>query len=155
MTKVGVGGRAPTISTASRRQADLLVRLAQRGRGEVGVLGVAAAARERDLAGVALEVVAALGEDELQLARRVEVERGEHGGLGAAVDVDRQRGLGRQQRAAQLLGECGPGPQASSTRSSKMTSPSSVRWTGHLAAITLQLLDLLLGEVGGHPHARA
>ena len=85
---------------------------------------------------MALEVVAALGEDEMQLARRVEVERGEDGRLGAAVDVDRQGRLGRQQRAAQLLGQCGPGPQASSTRSSKKTSPSSVRWTGHLAAIT-------------------
>ena len=61
---------------------------------------------------------------------------GEDGGLGAAVDVDVARGLGREQRAAQLLGECGPGPQASSTRSSNRTSPSSVRWTGHLAAIT-------------------
>ena len=118
------------------RQPDLLVRLAQRGGGEVGVLGVAAAAGERDLAGVALEVVAALGEDGVQLAGLVEVERGEHGGLGAAVDVDGQRGLGREQRAAQLLRECGPGPQTSSTRSSNRTSPSSVRWTGHLAAIT-------------------
>ena len=45
------------------RQPDLLVRLAQGGGGEVGVLGVAAPAGERDLAGVALEVVAALGED--------------------------------------------------------------------------------------------
>ena len=136
MTKVGVGGSAPTISTAVGRQADLLVRLAQGGRGEVGVLGVAAAARERDLARVALEVVAALGEDEMRLARGVDVQRGEDRGLGAAVDVDRQRGLGRQQRAAQLLGQCRPGPQASSTRSSKKTSPSSVRWTGHFAAIT-------------------
>ena len=112
------------------------MRLAQRGRGQVGVLGVAAAARERDLAGVALEVLAALGEDRVQLARGIEVERSEDRGLGAAVDVDRERSLGRQQRAAQLLGECGPGPQASSTRSSKKTSPSSVRWTGHFAAIT-------------------
>ena len=118
------------------RQADLLVRLAQRGGGEVGVLGVAAAAGERDLAGVALEVVAALGEDEMRLAALVEVERGEDGGLGAAVDVDGQRGVGREQRAAELLRECGPGPQTSSTCSSNRTSPSSVRWTGHLAAIT-------------------
>ena len=85
---------------------------------------------------MALEVVAALGEDEMELARLVEVQRGEDGGLSAAVDVDRQRGLGRQQRASQSFGQCGPGPQASSTRSSKKTSPSSVRWTGHLAAIT-------------------
>ena len=112
------------------------MRLAQGGGGEVGVLGVAAAAGERDLAGVALEVVAALGEDEMRLAVLVEVERGEDGGLGAAVDVDGQRGVGREQRAAELLRECGPGPQASSTRSSNRTSPSSVRCTGHLAAIT-------------------
>ena len=112
------------------------MRLAQGGRGEVGVPGVAAAAGEGDLARVALEVVTALGEDEMQLAGRIEVERSEDGGLGSPVDVDRQRGLGRQQRPPQLLGQCGPGPQASSTRSSNRTSPSSVRWTGHLAAIT-------------------
>ena len=85
---------------------------------------------------MALEVVAALREDEMEVARGVEIQRSEDRGLGAAVDVDRQRGLGRQQRAAQVLGQCGSGPQASSTRSSKKTSPSSVRWTGHLAAIT-------------------
>ena len=118
------------------RQPDLLVGLAQRGRGQVGVLGVAPPTRERDLAGVALEVVAALGEDGVELTVLVEVERGEDGGLGAAVDVDGQRGVRREQGAAQLLREFRPGPQASSTRSSNRTSPSSVRWTGHLAAIT-------------------
>ena len=85
---------------------------------------------------MALEVVAALGEDGVQLAVLVEVERGEDGGLGAAVDVDGQRGVRREQGAAELLRECGPGPQAISTRSSNRTSPSSVRCTGHLAAIT-------------------
>ena len=85
---------------------------------------------------MALEVVAPLREDDVQLTGGVDVERGEDRGLGAAVDVDRERDLGREQGAPQLLGECGPGPQASSTRSSKKTSPSSVRWTGHLAAIT-------------------
>ena len=112
------------------------MRLAQRGRREVRVLGVAAAAGERDLARVALEVVAALGEDGVELAALVEVERGEDGGLGAAVDVDGQRRFRREQGAAELLRECGPGPQASSTRSSNTTSPSSVRCTGHLFAIT-------------------
>ena len=129
-------GQRPDDLDRVGRQPDLLVRLAQRGGGEVGVLGVAAPAGERDLAGVALEVVAALGEDEMRLALLVEVERGENGGLGTAVDVDGQRGVGREQRAAQLLRECGPIPQASSTRSSNTTSPSSVRWTGHLAAMT-------------------
>ena len=108
-------------------EPDFLVRLAQRRGGEVGVLGVAASAGERDLAGVAAEVVAALGEDRVQLAVLVEVERGEDGGLGAAVDVDGQRRFRREQRAAELLREYGPGPQASSTRSSNTTSPSSVR----------------------------
>jgi hypothetical protein len=41
----------------------------------------------------------------VQLAVLVDVERGEDGGLGAAVDVDGQRGLRRQQRAAELLRE--------------------------------------------------
>ena len=118
------------------RQPDLLVRLAQRGRREVRVLGVAAATGERDLTRVALEVVAALGEDEMRFAVLVEVERGEDGGLGAAVDVDGQRGIGREKCAAELLRECGPGPQTSSTCSSNRTSPSSVRCTGHLAAMT-------------------
>ena len=118
------------------REPDLLVRLAQGRRRQVGVARVAPAAGERDLARVALEVVAALGEDEVRLAVLVEVERGQDGGLGPAVDVDGQRGLRREQCAAELLRECGPGPQASSTCSSNRTSPSSVRCTGHFAAMT-------------------
>ena len=131
----GRGGQGADDLDGIRRQPDLLVRLAQGGGGQVGVLGVAPPAGERDLAGVALEVVAAFGEDRVQLAVLVDVERRQDGGLGTAVDVDGQRRLRREQRAAELLRECGPGPQTSSTRSSNSTSPSSVRWTGHLAAI--------------------
>jgi hypothetical protein len=63
-------------------QADLLLRLAQGGGGEVGVLLVAAAAGEGDLAGVAAQVGAALGEDEARL-------------LGPAVERQQDRGVGQ------------------------------------------------------------
>ena len=50
------------------RQADLLLGLAQRGQAQVGLVVVLAAAGERDLAGVAAQVVAAAGEDGVQRA---------------------------------------------------------------------------------------
>ena len=149
---------------------------------------------------MAAQVVAPAGEDGVQLGA-VEVERDEHGGVGAAVDVElgsrrrqarssasaRRSGgastsalLARDQRTtaldalkagfpvtvhvnatraveleegdgeraaeelrragAMVEEEQGPrgrlGELTRSTRSSNMTSPSSVRWTGHLAAIT-------------------
>jgi hypothetical protein len=58
-----------------RVEADLLLGLAQSGRAEVGVAGVAAAARKRDLTGVAAQVGAALGEDEAGLIVRPAEER--------------------------------------------------------------------------------
>ena len=136
MTNVGVGGSAPTISTASggspisscASRSAVAVRSASSGSRRPPGNEISPAWRLRSSR--------RLVKTSVQLAGGVEVERRQHRGLGAAVDVDRQRGLGREQRAAQLLGECGPGPQTSSTRSSNRTSPSSVRWTGHLAAIT-------------------
>ena len=105
MAIVGVGCSAPTSSTARARQADLLLGLAQRGQPQVGLVVVLAPAGERDLAGVAAQVVAAAGEDGVQLAAG-DVERDEHGGVDAAVDVER-RGLpgveeDRAQRAREL-----------------------------------------------------
>ena len=115
-----------------RRQADLLVGLAQGGLDQ-RLAGIAAAARERDLARVAPEIVAALGEHGVQSLAGVDEQRHEHGGVrAAAMDLDRQRLLGRQERGAQIVAQA----QLSSTRSSNATSPSSVRCTGHLAAIT-------------------
>jgi hypothetical protein len=72
-----------------RVEADLLLRLAQRRRRQVGVAVVAAAAGERDLAGVAAQIRAALGEDQAGL-------------LGPAVDRQQDRRLGA---AAAVLGE--------------------------------------------------
>jgi hypothetical protein len=74
-----------------RRQADLLLGLAQRRQPQVGLVVVLAAAGEGDLARVAPQVVATAGEDRVQLAAGG-VEGDEHGGVDAAVDVER-RGL--------------------------------------------------------------
>ena len=84
MTKVEVGGRAPTSSTARRVQPDLLLGLAQRGRREVGVAVVLAPAGEGDLAGVAAQVGAALGEDQARVLGPA-VERQQHRGVGVAA----------------------------------------------------------------------
>ena len=127
--------RAEQVDGAGR-QADLLVRLAQGGRAQVRVLVIAAAAGERDLAGVAAEVRAALGEDGVQCAGGVEVEGDEDGGLLGAGDGDPRRRLRLQEGGVQRGRELRARRQVSSTRSSKKTSPSSVRCTGHLAAIT-------------------
>ena len=131
MTNVGVGGSAPSDVDLGGRQPDLLVRLAQR-RVEQRLVRVAAAAGERDLAGMAAQVVAAAGEDRVQRAARILEQRHEDGRVLAAVHVHR-RGLVRLEEHG---GELSGGAQASSTRSSNATSPSSVRCTGHLAAIT-------------------
>jgi hypothetical protein len=85
----------------ARRQGDLLLGLAQRGGDQIGVVGVAAAARERDLAGVAAEVCAALGEDQPRAVGPA-VERQQDGGVGLAADLDRPRLLGREQELGQV-----------------------------------------------------
>jgi hypothetical protein len=79
-----------------RVEADLLLGLAQRGGGEVGVALVLAAAGEGDLAGVAAQVGAALGEDQPRLVRPAE-ERQQHGGVGPPPGLHLQRLLGREQ----------------------------------------------------------
>ena len=102
MTKVEAGGRAPLTLDVAGGQGDLLLGLAQRGGDQVGVVGVAAAAGERDLAGMAAEVGAALGEDQPRAVGPA-VERQQDGGVGVAADLDRPRLLGREQE----LGEVG------------------------------------------------
>ena len=77
-----MGCSAPTISTASLGQPDLLLRLAQRGGAEVGLALVVASARERDLARVPAQIVVALGEHRVQPAA-LEIQRHQHGGVGA------------------------------------------------------------------------
>ena len=129
-----------------RRQADLLVRLAQRG--------VDAAPRRASRRPPGNEISPAWRRRSWR--RRVKtacsaavvLEDGhEHGGVAAAVHVHGQRLVAAPSRtAASSLG----GAQASSTRSSNMTSPSSVRWTGHLAAITCSCSICSSSRCGGH-----
>ena len=124
------------------RQPDLLVRLAQRGLDEL-LAGVAPPARERDLARVAAEVVPAAGEDGVQAV--VLEHRHQHGRLLAAVHLHGHGLVGRHQGGGELVGDA----QASSTRSWNMTSPSSVRCTGHLAAITFSRSICSSSRCGG------
>jgi hypothetical protein len=65
--------------------------LTQSRRTQVGILGILATARERDLAWMAPEVLAPAGQDDRRLAVGVEEQRDEHGRVGAAVDVERGR----------------------------------------------------------------
>src|SRR6185312_8088872 len=114
-------------------EADLLLRLAQ-------VLArVLTAAGERDLARVPAHVAGPAGQDRVEVPV-VEVEVDEDRGVGAAVDVEAHRLLGIEQngaeRAGEVLARAQEGARARrSTRSSNMTSPSSVRCTGHFAAM--------------------
>jgi hypothetical protein len=84
------------------------VGLAQGGRREVGVLRVAPAAGERDLARVAAQVVAPAGQHDRRLAVGVQEQGHEHGGVGTAVDFERGGLDGVQQDplqpAAQVSG---------------------------------------------------
>ncbi|HEU5141826.1 MAG TPA: hypothetical protein VFU04_01590 [Solirubrobacterales bacterium] len=61
-------------------KADLLLRLAQRGGGEIGIAFVAATAGKGDLAGVTAQVGPPLGEDEARLVGPA-VEGEEDGGV--------------------------------------------------------------------------
>src|SRR5690606_17172252 len=120
-------------------QADLLLGLAQGGDAQVGLVVVLAPAGERDLAGVAAQVVAPAREDRVQ-APVGAVQRHEHGRVDAAVDVQGGRLGGVEQAGGELCGEVAQAvSSAVSTRSLNMTSPSSVRWIGHFAAITRSL----------------
>ena len=85
---------------------------------------------------MAAQVGAALREDEVRGAGGVDVERNQHGGAARAGNGQPHRGRRVEQGAAQRRREVRARAQATSTCSSKLTSPSSVRWTGHLAPIT-------------------
>ena len=66
MANVEIAGRSPISVTRVARQPDLLLGLAQRRLGQVGVLGVLAPAGEGDLAGVAAQVGAAPREHDVR-----------------------------------------------------------------------------------------
>src|SRR5260370_19160179 len=110
---------------------------------------------------MAAQIAPALGEHRMQLFS-LQVEGNQDGGVAPAGDVERGRlcrieqgvlktveegptgasGRIRTDRTRGQVGRSsvGRGQTASSTRSTRswnITSPSSVRWTGHLAAITL------------------
>ena len=113
--------------------------LAEGGVGEVGVGGLAAAAGKGDLAGVVAELVVAEGEHGVEGAV-ADVERDEDGGLDAAVELGRVGGWGVAEEEGAERPGLGVDHAVScirSTRSLNMTSPSRVRWIGHLAAMTL------------------
>jgi hypothetical protein len=77
--------------------------------GQIAVRVVLPAARERDLAGVASEVVAPLGEDGVRSTALVQVERHEDGGVGATVDVELGRRGGVEERPAERSRELSSG----------------------------------------------
>jgi hypothetical protein len=77
------------------------VRLAQRRRRQVGVAGVAAPPGERDLARVAAQVRAPLGEDQPRFFGPA-VERQQDRRLGAAAAVLRERQRGVEQQLGEL-----------------------------------------------------
>jgi hypothetical protein len=84
-----------------RVEGDLLLRLAQRRRRQVGVAGVLAPAGEGDLAGVTAQVGAALGEDQPRFLGPA-VDGEQHRGVRPAARLHRRRVLGRQQQLCQL-----------------------------------------------------
>lgn len=88
VTTVEVGGSAPTTSTAARSRP--ISSSASRSALDEALARLGAAAGERDLAGVAAQVVAALGEDQAGPGRPAE-ERDEHRRALAAVGVQRLR----------------------------------------------------------------
>ena len=156
MAIVGVGVSAPDDVDGLARQPDLLLGLAQRGVAQVllALLDVLATAGEGDLAGVPAQVVAAAREDGVQLAVQ-HVQRHEHGGVDAAVHVEVRRLLGVEEARPQRVDGDGHARARRytgltiSTRSSNMTSPSSVRWTGHFAAITMRRSTCSCGSASG------
>ena len=85
---VGVGCSAPRISTASAGSPISSSASRSAVATQVGLALVVATARKRDLAGMAAEVVAALGEHGVELAV-LDVERNEHRRVGAPADLER------------------------------------------------------------------
>ena len=94
VTNVPTGGSAPISSTADGSSPISSSRLPQRGRAQVLVGLVLASSGERDLARVAAEVRAALGEHG---GERVAVERHQHRRVLRARRVHVGRLLGRQE----------------------------------------------------------
>jgi hypothetical protein len=88
------GGQRSAQLDVTGGEGDLLLGLPERGPDQIGVAWVPAPAGERDLAGVAAKVGAALGEDQPRAVGPA-VEGEEDGGVGVATDLDRPRLLGR------------------------------------------------------------
>ena len=121
MAKVEVGWSAPSTVTAERGRPISSSASRSAVCAQVGVLGVAPPTREGDLAGVAAQVVAAAGEHDVQLARRLrrgrrrQVQRHEHGGGHMTVQLEPAGLIGVEQHAGQRARDrleglgCGPG----------------------------------------------
>ena len=117
-------------------EADLLVSLAEGRVDEVGVGRVAPAAGEGDLTGMVAKLVVAEGEDGVEDAV-ADIEGDEDGGLDPSVELERGRGGGLEEDRAERPRAGHAVSCMRSTRSVNITSPSSVRWIGHLAAMIL------------------
>ena len=95
-----VGRQAAEHLDLERLEADLLVRLAQRGRRRIGIAGLGAAAGKADLPRMVVQVVGALRQQHRHLV--AQDERHEHRGVGrralddASLDLD--LGLPRRRR---------------------------------------------------------
>ena len=81
LTGIQTGSSAPEDAQPDRigLEPDLLGRLADRRRGEVGVVGLGAAAREADLAAVMAAADHALGQQDAGVAGLVREQQHEHG----------------------------------------------------------------------------
>jgi hypothetical protein len=97
----GDGRKGTEYLDARGIELDFLVRLAQRALEQVLVGMVRPASRKGDLAAVAPQVGAALGEHEPR-ARRSAVERDEHRRVAPAVGVHRSRVRGVEQGGAEV-----------------------------------------------------
>ena len=95
------GGQGAAQLDRRGREPDLLLGLPQGGADQVLVVGVLAPTGERDLAGMAAKVGAALGEDQAGLLGPA-VEREEDGGVGVAADLDRPRLFRREQQLCEV-----------------------------------------------------
>ena len=85
---------------ALARKANLLLGLSQGGVEQL-LVPVAPPAREGDLAGVAVQIRAALGEDEARVVRPA-VHRDQHRRLGAAMGIELLGLLGIEEKPAQI-----------------------------------------------------
>ena len=129
---------------AAARQADLLLGLAQRGLAQIGVLGIAAPAGKRDLAGVAAQVGASLREDRMRPLVGVQEQRDEN----RCGDLIGSRGQGSSS-------SCGAGGSGRLQRGNPLhmflEHDLAVQRAVHgtLRGDHTQTLDLVLGQVLG------